>query len=244
MNQALARFRHVLVEAAGVYDENEHPRGEGGRWAPKGSGPATIPADKRAAERDKTKTGKAVAKSIRRQQNVDWDKADVPTLKGVADKVAKAGGKTDICLVNPPLCKGTLGVERADMPQLDQSAWEKFTAAAKADGVKFEDSQVSPGELKATQGEINAVKVLGMADAMQAGKKLGGGKPIVSSDGYVLDGHHRWAASWLTNRGAKMDVVKVDLPIKKLLDYSDKFSSAKKGFYEALRRVETSLLAG
>lgn len=236
MHDALTRFSRLrtLVEE---YREDDHPRGPGGKWAPKGGSPAAVAPEKRAAERAKSKAGKAVAKSLRRAYDYDWEKADVPSLKGLTDRVLKAGGKADICLVNPPLCRGTLGVERADMPQLDKDAWARLVDSAKKDGVGFAETEISPGELKATQGEINAVKVLGMAEAMKAGKTLGGGNPIVSSDGYVLDGHHRWAASWLTGRGAKMKVTRVDLPIRKLLDYSERFSSAKKGFYEAVERA-------
>lgn len=242
MHHALVRFRAVLHEAA-TYVEDDHPRGEGGKWTSKGGGTATIPAERRVAERTKSKAGKAVAKSLRRAYDYDWAKADVPSLKGLTDRVIKAGGKADICLVNPPLCRGTLGVDRADMPQLDKEAWGRMVDSAKKDNVGFEDMQMSPADLKATQSEINAVKVLGMADAMKAGKELGGGNPIVSSDGYVLDGHHRWAASWLTGRDAKMKVTRVNLPIRKLLDYADKFSSAKKGFYEAVERIVRYMLA-
>jgi len=49
--------------------------------------------------------------------------------------------------------------------------------------------------------------------------KLGGkSKPLISSaDKYIIDGHHRWLAVLNSTPKAKMDVIEVNIPMKKLL---------------------------
>ena len=98
--------------------------------------------------------------------------------------------------------------------------------------------------LKATQNELDGAKVNMFA------KVLAGDKPfdisdedfqkfqdilrepiIVSKDGYILDGHHRWAAMVqhdLANGGTgdvEMDVKEVDLGAEELVDKTNKFTA-------------------
>lgn len=225
---ALSRLSQLLE-----YVEDQHPRDKTGRWT-SGNAGAAVDSTRLSLSRDKSSTGTAVAKKSLASK-VDWDKSDLAAVAAVTDKVAADGGKTDICLVNPPLCQGSLGIERAEMPQLTKEASEAMLTAAKAEGVEFEEVDIKATDLKATQGEINATKVVGMAQAMASGKTLGGALPVVSSDGYVLDGHHRWAAQWLVGKDKPMRALRVKLPIKSLLDFSDRFSAPKKTFYESVK---------
>ena len=88
-------------------------------------------------------------------------------------------------------------------------------------GIAVKDDRVPASGLKATQAELVGETVASM---MTATKYDPGKQPIfVSSDGYVLDGHHRWAA--VVGRDAEdgklgqsmMNVRVVDAPMSELL---------------------------
>lgn len=137
----------------------------------------------------------------------------------------------DVCKITPPVCHGNLGIERRAMPQLSDEAIGTYLAKLQARGVKVEKAQRPVGDLKATQGEIKAKKMNAMAGEYDAARQ---GKPgikypdkpaydpskapiIVSKDGYVLDGHHRWAGVLTIDPSAKMNTYTVDLPIREML---------------------------
>ena len=101
-------------------------------------------------------------------------------------------------------------------------------------GIKVsEPTAVPPDRLKATQSELVGVKVAGMSKVLDnpehpAYKKITA--PIyVSNDGYVLDGHHRWAAVVAHNaanpdKQIDMNVRVIDQPIKPLVKTSNDFA--------------------
>lgn len=133
---------------------------------------------------------------------------------------AKADGKKapnfDLCGISVPgtnlFCTESKGIPRAQMPQLSGQAvpgsaaaasmkpgdkeaniTDAFRAALEARGVKIEHKTVPASHLRATQNELDGPKVAGMAKAMEAGKIPDKGI-FVTRDGYIIDGHHRWAA--------------------------------------------------
>ena len=53
-------------------------------------------------------------------------------------------------------------------------------------------------------------------------------KYIISLDGYLLDGHHSWAAGLEKDEEASVDVYRVNLPIAKLITRTNKMKIAKK----------------
>lgn len=64
-------------------------------------------------------------------------------------------------------------------------------------GITMEEKRVPSSELKATQDQLVGTQVAGMAGAIKDGsmpKSVMDSPVFVTSDGYVLDGHHRWAA--------------------------------------------------
>jgi hypothetical protein len=143
--------------------------------------------------------------------NKGLEKADMPFLPGPPDAKGKAsdvedaltlGGKYNIDFkeaVEPPT-KNTIspGSKEAD---------DYMTSGIK-DGKPSDDSvtvkvpaAVAASDAKPTQTNILLAKALGMA--------IGGmeGGPInawISTDGKILDGHHRWAATMLNNPSAKL----------------------------------------
>ena len=106
--------------------------------------------------------------------------------------------------------KDTLGIKRAEMPQIATQDYPQFIDYLKDKGAKFSKATVDPRSLKAIQGEFSdqgVEKALNKRDIK---------KPcIVSSDNYIIDGHHRWLVA--LNTATDIDIFRVDIPGKQLL---------------------------
>jgi hypothetical protein len=188
------------------------------------------------------------------QKNVSMKINDL--AKAAAD--AKANGEKapnfNLCDITIPgtnlYCGGNKGIERAKMPQFkgtpqpgseaDKMQKDKngevdtedmFKKMLQDKGIKVSEPTAVPADqLKATQTELVGAKVAGMTKALEADPNHPGiTAPIyVSSDGYVLDGHHRWAAvtsnEIASGRPANMNVRVIDMPIDKLVELSNQFA--------------------
>lgn len=164
------------------------------------------------------------------------------TAKQIEGGIKKAA---DICQTNPPVCHGNLGIPRKDMPQLADDVIDSFLASFQKKGIKVTKATTPVGQLKATQGEINAEKVNGMANAYKEGSYDPSKKPIiVSKDGYVLDGHHRWAAMLTMDPGNKMRTYKVDTDIRTLLKEAKSFKGVKQAGFGAASDMDDKTNAG
>jgi hypothetical protein len=163
----------------------------------------------------------------------------------------------NLCQVSIPgtnlYCDGNKGIERGDMPQFkgtpqpgspadklpkDESGEadteEFFKQMLNKQGINVsEPTSVPPDRLKATQSELVGVKVAGMSKVLADKNHPAYGKitaPIyVSNDGYVLDGHHRWAAVVAHNAAnpknqIPMNVRVIDEPIEPLVKRSNSFA--------------------
>lgn len=114
---------------------------------------------------------------------------------------------------------GTLKIPRAEMPQIKAEHRGAMTQFLKARGIEHEQATVQAAELKPTQAEFSPSKV---AKAMEFD---GGDRSIlVSSDGYVLDGHHQWLAK--RERGEQVDIIRFDAPIQQLVKQAHEFPSS------------------
>lgn len=85
---------------------------------------------------------------------------------------------------------------------------------SKDDIVKTTSASIAASQLMPTQSEIFMGKAVGMAISGVAGGDL---KAVISKDNYILDGHHRWAATMLANPTAKVGGLKADLGIGDLV---------------------------
>ena len=170
-------------------------------------------------------------------------------------------------------CGGNKEIPRDQMPQLKtkavpgSAAWKQAEKVAKEkgidpkdvevnaepafleyltkEGVKIQRGTMPATQMKATQNQLNADKVAGMAWALYNDPKTQDKahplrQPlIVSKYGYVLDGHHRWAAlaTYDVMSGNKdvsdIPVIRVDMDIEDLVDksneFGDQFGLARKG---------------
>ena len=102
----------------------------------------------------------------------------------------------------------------------------------KDDTAKFKKSSGPAATLKASQTEIIPEKAIGIAIGMilKKGmfKTIGGDLgAIASSDSYIMDGHHRWAATMLADPKANVDITFINLPAQKLVSVLNVITAAK-----------------
>jgi hypothetical protein len=171
-------------------------------------------------------------------------------------EVKAKGEKTpdiNLCNLTVPgtnlFCHEHKGIPRIKMPQLSGTprpgspAYEMrddrgrvnvgpaFRASLVASGVGVTETTMPASHLKATQMELDGAKVASMvAKLRKLGAKAKDNPIFVSNDGYVLDGHHRWAANAVLDSddnefgNTEMTVIQVDMEIGKLLDYANWFA--------------------
>jgi hypothetical protein len=159
----------------------------------------------------------------------------------------------DLCKVTVPatnlFCLETKGIPRAQMPQFSGQPMPGSYAEAKADadpkgeadvtdefgdllatlGISVEEVDMPVDHLKATQSQLVGTKVAGMRAAMRKGK-IKDEAIYVTKDGYIVDGHHRWAAKMALDLedgklgDVDMPVKKIDADIGYILDLSNGFT--------------------
>jgi hypothetical protein len=115
------------------------------------------------------------------------------------------------------------------LSQVPKDAAKAAIGSGTKDGDPKDDSapgkkvSVPASSLQAAQTEIIPEKALGMAIAMinKVGKFSSGPggdlESIISADNYIMDGHHRWAATYLADPGASITATQIDLPGKALV---------------------------
>jgi hypothetical protein len=119
--------------------------------------------------------------------------------------------------IKMPAPKDTLGVARADMPQVHIDHYPELIKYLASHGNKFTKKEVAASELKPVQSEFSDA---GVRKMMRTGGRPDDSsgkdkKPlIVSADNYIIDGHHRWLAAY--NLGDTVPVMRGTLPIKKM----------------------------
>ena len=138
----------------------------------------------------KTKSG--VSKGIPRDRmpqfssQVDPNQTDSPAFAALM----QSKGYTSPDQVTPEDLKAEINMEK------------EFRKALESDGYEIVEQDVPVTSLKPIQGQLKGEKIAGMYGtllaaqedetyAKQAARLL---EPIYVSDGYVIDGHHRWAA--------------------------------------------------
>ena len=123
----------------------------------------------------------------------------------------------------------SLNIKRGAMPQVTKENFGEFLDFLQRGGISVQEGSIPAKELKGTQQEINGGKVASMAEFLRTGGEFPATDAVLaSSDGHILDGHHRGAAYRLATPDDSIDVVKVDMPIKQLLHHTQQFD--KVGF--------------
>lgn len=120
---------------------------------------------------------------------------------------------------------------RSLMPQIDNhDEYLKYLDDKKISYVK---QKLPTSELKSTQMEFNKDKVAEMMNSREAVKPI-----IVSNDGYILDGHHRWLADYNKDKNAETRSIVVNLPILELMRVSKYYNGVEsKPLLESIKSV-------
>ena len=121
-----------------------------------------------------------------------------------------------------PLCRGNLGISRKDMPQIRAHAIKAFVLYAEESGVRVLNTSRRVRDLRATQREINGAVVEDLArEGLYA---LLRERPMLASeDGYILDGHHRWAALLTVDPEQEVELLEVQAPVREVLALAHAF---------------------
>ncbi|NBV72943.1 hypothetical protein EBR61_01565, partial [bacterium] len=170
----------------------------------------------------------------------------------LADRASK-GEDFNLCQITVPgtnlYCDDNQGIPREEMPQFkgkplpgtpaedlpkdskgEVDTEPLFKKMLKEKGIKTVETELPSDKLKATQSELVGSKVAGMTKALEEDPQNPGiTAPIyVSRDGFVIDGHHRWAAvtsaAIKAGKPANMKVIVVDMDIKDAIPMCNQFA--------------------
>jgi len=91
-------------------------------------------------------------------------------------------------------------------------------------------TKIAVADLKPSQSQIWLEKVIGMSlyfgPLKQSSEFLHEAPIIVSKDGYILDGHHRFGAAMVSNPSLKLTALKVDMEIRELVKMARSYGNA------------------
>ena len=114
---------------------------------------------------------------------------------------------------------GTLGIPRAEMPQVPTQSHGGLVKHLNAQGIAHETTTVNAADLKPTQAEYSPAKV-------ESAKTTGGDRAvIVSSDGHIIDGHHQAVAA--AEDGKPVKAIVLDAPVEQALEAVKNSPSAR-----------------
>ena len=117
--------------------------------------------------------------------------------------------------------KNSCGIPRKDMPQIHKSNTVSFCCWLQREfnvTSRFVSCRIF--KIKPTQSEYNTEKVQSKMDEGLENIK----KPlVVSGEGYLLDGHHTYKAIMNIYQNERVDVIRIDTPIKQLIEYAKKY---------------------
>jgi len=97
------------------------------------------------------------------------------------------------------------------------------------DVVRAKITNIPVGKLKPTQDQIWLEKLVGNIGKWgvpKSGSPVLSTTVIVSSDGYILDGHHRYGQAMLADPSLKMRALLVPIPMKQLLEIGRDYGEA------------------
>lgn len=106
-------------------------------------------------------------------------------------------------------------IDRKFMPQVSKDDLPEAIELLKKNGVQVTFKNILPTQLSSSQKQVNREKVINIVKDIKKGKKM---PPlIVSIDGFIVDGHHRWLAYKLINPNQPIKVIQMNLPKDKAI---------------------------
>ena len=124
-----------------------------------------------------------------------------------------------------------MGVARKDMPQIDADRRPEFLSDLAKDGITVKEEDIDPKSLKPIQKEISGSRSGAIYNKYrEAGEIPDQQRILISKDGYVVDGHHTWAASVafaFDNADTTLPVYRLSVNAKDALDASLAWTESK-----------------
>ena len=125
------------------------------------------------------------------------------------------------------------------LSKVDSAAAKVAVVSGHKDGVPKDDpvqanmgASGSVSKLKPTQSTLVSDKVLNFALAYLGGEAwmdLSKMDAIVSGDGAIMDGHHRWAAALIVNPAMEVGYTLISLPLEKLISILNVYTKGALG---------------
>lgn len=113
---------------------------------------------------------------------------------------------------------------RSQMPQIPGEQLDAFLTYLRDEyGVRSRRTKKTAQDLSPFQRGINKAGV----EAMRKRKGDAGRPMVVTSDGYVLDGHHRWAQLKLDDPDRQITVVEIAAPIRLVIAAASEFTGTE-----------------
>lgn len=158
------------------------------------------------------------------EENLGLTRDKMPQIEGEKTVKQMLKGKPS------DIAKAKAMIQAGADPESDKSIMQQMVDHLEKNGVSTKDAEIPVGKLKATQSEIQAGKVFGMAQNYLKGEFPNiDASVVVSKDNHILDGHHRWAALLTIDPGRTMKVKQIDMTMKELL----KEAASLPGVYQA-----------
>lgn len=135
---------------------------------------------------------------------------------------------------------GGLGLERNELPQIAPEAQGALINFLQARGVTFEETELRPGQIKPCQKGF-------YREAVEKAKQFIGEPAralLVSRDGYLLDGHHRWAAHLFYAPETKLRVFMFSARVREMIRLLHEFPSSTRENAAATSAVRAALESG
>ena len=240
---SLERFQYdssdgltLVMEKHGTHDQSTHAGSRartGGEVQPSGKKPqpaqgeevtdpdAPKPKLKPGRKPDATGTLEERAEKLANGERIEVTKKEV---KKMVDILAKMSGNPDLTNMHIKdtqlYDEDNLGIPRNKMPQVPSDAKGQFITVMEQRGARVQRGVADPTKLHPIQAEISATKSAQISKSL---KEKGtatddGGRIIISRDNYIIDGHHRWAATALLS----MDDPSIRLPVIRVdMDHQD-----------------------
>lgn len=137
-------------------------------------------------------------------------------------KEAGESGKASDGWVNFHPGLNSLNIPRAEMPQIKSAHRAALIQYLKGKSINYEKKEINPVFLKPSQAEYSPEKVQMAKDFLKENNR----SILVSSDDYIIDGHHQWIAA-VENNYSPIEIIKFDLPIMDALSLVKGFPSVE-----------------
>ena len=130
----------------------------------------------------------------------------------------------------------SLDLTRAEMPQIPLDVRQDFMSK-----YNVEVADLPPSEIGPTQNEIDSFKV-----GLAATGRMGSDTPLVSSDHYIIDGHHHWAGAIVREQmdsSTRLHVYVLDAPRDVILKDALAYDASRGIAHESLGKAVLAALA-